>query len=108
MKQAAARQNDDRNQEQPDKRVVINFSRKHLFKRDFRERTPDQKHRAERVRPGDRPDCLVHKSGKLELGYQKYHAGTEIEQLQQLVGKGVEVEIRQVPNDRKQLFAECV
>ncbi|ELK0758082.1 PTS sugar transporter subunit IIB [Klebsiella oxytoca] len=32
----------------------------------------------------------------------------EIEQLQQLVGKGVEVEIRQVPNDRKQLFAECV
>ncbi|MCL7701346.1 PTS sugar transporter subunit IIB, partial [Klebsiella pneumoniae] len=29
---------------------------------------------------------------------------TEIEQLQQLVGKGVEVEIRQVPNDRKQLF----
>ncbi|HBQ0141891.1 TPA: PTS sugar transporter subunit IIB [Klebsiella pneumoniae] len=33
---------------------------------------------------------------------------TEIEQLQQLVGKGVEVEIRQVTNDRKQLFAECV
>ncbi|MGA6263682.1 PTS sugar transporter subunit IIB [Klebsiella pneumoniae] len=33
---------------------------------------------------------------------------TEIEQLQQLVGKGVEVEIRQVPNDSKQLFAECV
>ncbi|HBR9661266.1 TPA: PTS sugar transporter subunit IIB [Klebsiella pneumoniae] len=33
---------------------------------------------------------------------------TEIEQLQQLVLKGVEVEIRQVPNDRKQLFAECV
>ena len=33
---------------------------------------------------------------------------TEIEQLQQLVGKGVEVEIRQVPNDRKQLFTECV
>ncbi|HBS0615325.1 putative PTS permease [Klebsiella pneumoniae] len=33
---------------------------------------------------------------------------TEIEQLQQLVDKGVEVEIRQVPNDRKQLFAECV
>ncbi len=33
---------------------------------------------------------------------------TEIEQLQQLAGKGVEVEIRQVPNDRKQLFAECV
>ncbi|MCM6273735.1 PTS sugar transporter subunit IIB [Klebsiella pneumoniae] len=33
---------------------------------------------------------------------------TEIEQLQQLVGKGVGVEIRQVPNDRKQLFAECV
>ena len=33
---------------------------------------------------------------------------TEIEQLQQLVGKGVEVEIRQVPNDRKQLFAQCV
>ncbi|CAH6213890.1 PTS sugar transporter subunit IIB [Klebsiella oxytoca] len=32
----------------------------------------------------------------------------EIEQLQQLIGKGVEVEIRQVPNDRKQLFAECV
>ncbi|MEM0652314.1 PTS sugar transporter subunit IIB [Klebsiella huaxiensis] len=32
----------------------------------------------------------------------------EIEQLQQLVGKGVEIEIRQVPNDRKQLFAECV
>lgn len=32
----------------------------------------------------------------------------EIEQLKQLVGKGVEVEIRQVPNDRKQLFAECV
>ena len=32
----------------------------------------------------------------------------EIEQLQQLVGKGVEVEIRQVPNDRKKLFAECV
>ncbi|EBX2067794.1 PTS mannose/fructose/sorbose transporter subunit IIB [Salmonella enterica subsp. enterica serovar Java] len=32
----------------------------------------------------------------------------EIEQLQQLVGKGVEVEIRQVPNDHKQLFAECV
>lgn len=32
----------------------------------------------------------------------------EIEQLQQLVGKGVEVEIRQVPNDRKQLFAQCV
>ncbi|WP_374748077.1 PTS sugar transporter subunit IIB [Klebsiella quasipneumoniae subsp. similipneumoniae] len=32
----------------------------------------------------------------------------EIEQLQQLVGKGVEVEIRQVPNDRKQLFTECV
>ncbi|WEJ89140.1 MAG: PTS sugar transporter subunit IIB [Klebsiella huaxiensis] len=32
----------------------------------------------------------------------------EIEQLQQLVGNGVEVEIRQVPNDRKQLFAECV
>lgn len=32
----------------------------------------------------------------------------EIEQLQQLVGKGVEVEIRQVPNERKQLFAECV
>ncbi len=29
---------------------------------------------------------------------------TEIEQLQQLVGKGVEVEIRQVPNDRKQLL----
>ncbi len=32
----------------------------------------------------------------------------EIEQLQQLVGKGVEVEIRQVPNNRKQLFAQCV
>lgn len=32
----------------------------------------------------------------------------EIEQLQQLVGNGVEIEIRQVPNDRKQLFAECV
>lgn len=32
----------------------------------------------------------------------------EIEQLQQLVGKGVEVEIRQVPNDRKQFFAQCV
>ena len=32
----------------------------------------------------------------------------EIEQLQQLVGKGVEVEIRQVPNDRKQRFAQCV
>lgn len=32
----------------------------------------------------------------------------EIEQLQQMVGKGVEVEIRQVPNDRKQLFAQCV
>ncbi|ELI8803839.1 PTS sugar transporter subunit IIB [Klebsiella michiganensis] len=32
----------------------------------------------------------------------------EIEQLQQLVGKGVEVEIRQVPNDRKQLFVQCV
>lgn len=32
----------------------------------------------------------------------------EIEQLQQLVGKGVEVEIRQVPNDRKQLFAQCI
>ncbi|HDS7119350.1 TPA: PTS sugar transporter subunit IIB [Klebsiella michiganensis] len=32
----------------------------------------------------------------------------EIEQLQQLVGKGVEVEIRQVPNDRKQLFAQYV
>lgn len=32
----------------------------------------------------------------------------EIEQLQQLVGEGVEVEIRQVPNDRKQLFAQCV
>lgn len=32
----------------------------------------------------------------------------EIEQLQQLVGKGVEIEIRQVPNDRKQLFAQCV
>ncbi|HCB1497538.1 TPA: PTS sugar transporter subunit IIB [Klebsiella michiganensis] len=32
----------------------------------------------------------------------------EIEQLQQLVGNGVEVEIRQVPNDRKQLFAECL
>ncbi|WP_159871327.1 MULTISPECIES: PTS sugar transporter subunit IIB [unclassified Raoultella] len=32
----------------------------------------------------------------------------EIEQLQQLVGKGVEVEIRQVPNDRKQLFAQCL
>lgn len=32
----------------------------------------------------------------------------EIEQLQQLVGKGVEIEIRQVPNDRKQLFAHCV
>lgn len=32
----------------------------------------------------------------------------EIEHLQQLVGKGVEVEIRQVPNDRKQLFTECV
>lgn len=29
---------------------------------------------------------------------------TEIEQLQQLVGKGVEVEIRRVPNDRKQLL----
>ena len=33
---------------------------------------------------------------------------TEIEQLQQLVGTGVEVEIRQGPKDRKQLFAECV
>ena len=33
---------------------------------------------------------------------------TEIEQLQQRVGKGGEVEIRQVPNDRKQLFTECV
>ena len=33
---------------------------------------------------------------------------TEIEKLQQLVEKGVEVEIRQVPNDRKQLFTECV
>ncbi|MFW0765369.1 PTS sugar transporter subunit IIB [Trabulsiella odontotermitis] len=32
----------------------------------------------------------------------------EIEKLTQLVGKGVEVEIRQVPNDRKQLFTECV
>ena len=32
----------------------------------------------------------------------------EIEQLQQLVGKGVEVEIRQVPNVRKQLFVQCV
>ena len=69
VKQAAARQNDDRNQEQPDKRVVIYFFREHLFKRNFRERAPDQKHRAERVRPGDRPDCLVYKSGKLELGY---------------------------------------
>ena len=29
----------------------------------------------------------------------------EIGQLQQLVGKGVEVEIRLVPNDRKQLFS---
>ena len=77
VKQAAARQNDNRNQEQSDKRVVINFFRKHLFKRDFRERTPDQKHRAECVCPGDRPDCLVYKSGKLELGYQKYHAGKD-------------------------------
>lgn len=33
---------------------------------------------------------------------------TEIEQLQQLVGKGVEVEIRQVRTIAKQLFAECV
>ncbi|MFY9997645.1 MAG: PTS sugar transporter subunit IIB [Leclercia sp.] len=32
----------------------------------------------------------------------------EIDQLSQLVDKGVEIEIRQVPNDRKQLFAECV
>ncbi|EBG5295091.1 PTS sugar transporter subunit IIB [Salmonella enterica subsp. enterica] len=32
----------------------------------------------------------------------------EIKQLQQLVGNGVEVEIRQVPGDRKQLFMECM
>ncbi|EBX6018329.1 PTS mannose/fructose/sorbose transporter subunit IIB [Salmonella enterica subsp. enterica serovar Dortmund] len=32
----------------------------------------------------------------------------EIKQLQQLVGDGVEVEIRQVPGDRKQLFMECI
>ncbi|MDP1315230.1 PTS mannose/fructose/sorbose transporter subunit IIB, partial [Klebsiella pneumoniae] len=32
----------------------------------------------------------------------------EIEKLQQQVGKGDELEIRQVPNDRKQIFAECV
>ena len=32
----------------------------------------------------------------------------EIVQLQQLIDSGVEVEIRQVPNDRKQLLAECL
>ncbi len=32
----------------------------------------------------------------------------EIEKLQALVQSGVEVEIRLVPNDRKQLFTECV
>ncbi|EGZ4335349.1 TPA: PTS sugar transporter subunit IIB [Salmonella enterica] len=32
----------------------------------------------------------------------------EVKQLQQLVGDGVEVEIRQVPGDRKQLFMECI
>ena len=32
----------------------------------------------------------------------------EIEKLTQLVGNGIEVEIRQVPNDRKQLLAETL
>lgn len=32
----------------------------------------------------------------------------EIVQLQQLIDSGVEVEIRQVPNDRKQFLAECL
>ena len=32
----------------------------------------------------------------------------EIEKLTQLVGNGVEIEIRQVPNDRKQLLAESL
>lgn len=32
----------------------------------------------------------------------------EIARLNELVGKGVEIEIRQVPNDRKQLITECL
>lgn len=32
----------------------------------------------------------------------------EIEKLTQLVGNGIEIEIRQVPNDRKQLLAESL
>lgn len=32
----------------------------------------------------------------------------EIEKLQQLAGNGVEVEIRQLPDDGKQLFTECL
>lgn len=32
----------------------------------------------------------------------------EITRLNELVGQGVEIEIRQVPNDRKQLIAECL
>ncbi len=32
----------------------------------------------------------------------------EIARLDELVGQGVEIEIRQVPNDRKQLITECL
>lgn len=32
----------------------------------------------------------------------------EITKLNELVGQGVEIEIRQVPNDRKQLITECL
>jgi len=32
----------------------------------------------------------------------------EIARLNELVGQGVEIEIRQVPNDRKQLITECL
>ncbi|WAH53490.1 PTS sugar transporter subunit IIB [Pseudescherichia vulneris] len=32
----------------------------------------------------------------------------EITRLNELVGQGVEIEIRQVPNDRKQLITECL
>ena len=32
----------------------------------------------------------------------------EIDQLNQLAGQGIEIEIRQVPNDRKILFTDCV
>ncbi|MEH9626794.1 PTS sugar transporter subunit IIB, partial [Klebsiella sp. 116378] len=71
---------------------------------------PDPRNFNQRVSLG-RNDLLIRtfpKEGSKNISKAINLLPTEIEQLQQLVGKGVEVEIRQVPNDRKQLFAECV